>query len=76
MTKPAHRLVVWVPISIAFAAALFYMHGAKMVLVVGLILVCARLNAMFLAAPLSALKHRDAKSIATAAGALLANVTV
>lgn len=74
--KRVYRLAGWALASLLLAAYLLFKHGAEAVLIVALMVGCAYLNVMFLAAPLRALKERDAKSIAVAIGALLANVVL
>jgi hypothetical protein len=71
-----YRAAGWALFSVALAGALFHFHDARAVLLVALVVLCAYLNAMFSAAPLSALRKRDPKRIFIAAGALAANAAV
>ncbi len=76
IVKRVYRLAGWALASLLLVAFLLFSHSEEAVLVVALIIACAYLNAMFLAAPLRAFKVRDVKSIAIAFGALLANVVL
>lgn len=72
--KRVYRLVGWALASSLLAAFLLFKHGAEAVLVVALIVVCAYLNVLFLKLMLNGFKQRNAKSMAIAIGALLANI--
>ncbi|KRA51836.1 hypothetical protein [Pseudoxanthomonas sp. Root630] len=72
--RRAYRFVAWASLLTLLIVFLALKHGEEPVLIVALMLVCAYLNVMFMAAPLKAFKQRDSKSIFIAVGTLLTNV--
>lgn len=74
--KRVCSVVAWVLFLTLLIVLMIFKHGAEPVLVVCLVLVCARLNVMFMAAPLKAFRQRDNKGISVAVGALLTNAAL